>query len=111
MVAGGSATPPATVDPLFEKATETVTVRRRMCLLGILGAMRPIGGVTDEFMVSASTATFPLKADVTPYTTGVGTALVDGTLARALTIAAEQDVVVTNDLTYVVDAGDPRSGG
>jgi hypothetical protein len=47
----------------------------------------------------ANTYTDP-NNDITPYYDGYGDAYVEGTLKGSLTLIAEHDIVITNDLTY-----------
>lgn len=48
---------------------------------------------------------FPLSGDVTPYSSRNGDAFVEGTLKGQVTLATDNDIVVTGDLTYANTGG------
>lgn len=48
---------------------------------------------------------FPLPGDITPYSSRNGDAFVEGTLKGQVTVATDNDIVITGDLTYANAGG------
>jgi hypothetical protein len=87
-------------DPLLETSAQAVIVQRRVCTIFLAGLCTVGTPLTNEFRVTVGRSKFPMAADVTPYTTGLGSAFVEGTVQRPLTIASARDLVVSGNMTY-----------
>lgn len=82
-------------DALYDLDRATAKVQRRTCTLYVIGICFGFTPWTDAFFVTSDSRTFPIANDITPYQNGSGTAFVDGSMAGRLTVAAQDDVVVT----------------
>jgi hypothetical protein len=92
----------APTDPLYEALGQSAVVSRRTCTeVGAPDECTVWSEWADAFTVTLAGQRFPWRADITPYETGRGTAFVEGGIDGRLTVGAEHDVVITDDLTYV----------